>query len=240
MSTIIEGTAQTLQLAADLAAGSTPVETVPPRRRPAVLHLSRTQILDATAACLRESGYDGTTIRRISARLNCAVGSIYRYFQDKRALLSTVAEQRFAPVEQAVRDRVAVARTIAMYAHIAAAEPDQYRLMFWLSSISRNGASLPAAVVSIVEGWGRQLGDSRSAERLWSQLHGGIMLGIGPEDLMATWDELANVAQGQTEDRHEVGSINQMPDPQAMDSAAASEPPAPVNSEDGEEDLTLL
>ena len=57
-----------------------------PVRVPAVL--SRGQILDATETCLAELGYDGTTIRAIAKRLDCAVGTIYRYFRDKRSLLT--------------------------------------------------------------------------------------------------------------------------------------------------------
>ena len=50
-------------------------------------HLSRDQILDATGRCLASRGYDATTIRTIAGVLDCAVGSIYRYFRDKRELL---------------------------------------------------------------------------------------------------------------------------------------------------------
>ncbi len=69
---------------------SAPVEATPaaapaPSSSSPSSPLSQDGILDATEACLQEHGYDGTTIRRIAGRLECAVGTIYRHFTDKRA-----------------------------------------------------------------------------------------------------------------------------------------------------------
>ncbi len=154
---------------------SAPAPT-PTVKTPAV-HLSRAQILHATAICLAEVGYDGTTIRRIAKQLNCAVGSIYRYFEDKRSLLDAVTQARFEPVAQVAE--VSAERSAALYAHAAADEPQQYRLMFWLASVGRPDGvpGVPAVIQQIIEVWARQMGDRRKAERFWAQLHGRIMLG---------------------------------------------------------------
>lgn len=142
-------------------------------------HLSRTQILDATDACLVTYGYDGTTIRRIAKQLDCAVGSIYRYFTDKRELLSAVTQRRFEPVETATEAGLAMDQVYRMYSRIADEQPEQYRLMFWLASVGKASAGrhLPATIEKLLQLWGERLGDRRQAEFQWAQLHGHLMLG---------------------------------------------------------------
>ncbi len=159
----------------------------PRAQKPDAVQLSRAQILHATAICLAESGYDGTTIRRIAKQLNCAVGSIYRYFDDKRSLLDAVTQARFEPVAQVAE--VSAERSAALYAHAAADEPQQYRLMFWLASIGQPDGvpGVPTIVSRIIDSWAQQMGDRRKAERFWSQLHGRIMLGeVGPDSSNAS------------------------------------------------------
>ena len=164
----------------------------PRTQKPDAVQLSRAQILHATAICLAEEGYDGTTIRRIAKQLNCAVGSIYRYFKDKRSLLDAVTQARFDPVAKVAE--VSAERSAALYAHAAADEPQQYRLMFWLASVGKmNGEAghpgavpeavpgVPVIVSQIIDSWAKHMGDRRKAERFWSHLHGRIMLGeVGP------------------------------------------------------------
>jgi AcrR family transcriptional regulator len=158
-----------------------PRRPIPPTAKQPAVHLSRVQILHATAVCLAECGYDGATIRRIAKQLNCAVGSIYRYFDDKRSLLDAVTQARFEPVAQVAE--VSAERSAALYAHAAADEPQQYRLMFWLASVGdhREAPGVPDVIQRIITAWAGQMGDRRKAERFWAQLHGRIMLGeVGP------------------------------------------------------------
>lgn len=179
-------------VAADTTEGASGEAAVPVSNHPGSSRgqtgptLSLDQILDATAECLAESGYDGTTIRRIAARLSCAVGSIYRYCSDKRALLSQVTQRRFDPVVQAVDDFVPLPHTVLRYAQVAAEDPQQYRLMFWLASLDTESHpdAIPPVVRRIIDGWTRQLGDPRAAERLWSQVHGQLMLGHAPQAIV--------------------------------------------------------
>lgn len=158
-----------------------PKRPIPTTTKQPAVHLSRTQILHATAVCLAECGYDGTTIRRIAKQLNCAVGSIYRYFDDKRSLLDAVTQARFEPVAQVAE--VSAERSAALYAHAAADEPQQYRLMFWLASVGdhHEAPGVPDVIQRIIAAWTVQMGNRRKAERFWAQLHGRIMLGeVGP------------------------------------------------------------
>ena len=95
--------------------------------------LSRTQILEATFFCLREEGYEATTIRRIAKRLDCAIGSIYRYFKDKRDLLSAVTQELLQPVVVGLENGSPIDRSIGMYCRLATGDAEAYRLMFWLA-----------------------------------------------------------------------------------------------------------
>jgi len=48
---------------------------------------TRERVLEAAVACFEESGYDATTTAAIAARAGIAVGTLYGYFRDKRAIL---------------------------------------------------------------------------------------------------------------------------------------------------------
>ncbi|MEM6459264.1 MAG: TetR/AcrR family transcriptional regulator [Planctomycetota bacterium] len=149
--------------------------------------LSREQILDATAVCLEDLGYDGTTIRRIAKQLDCAVGSIYRYFDDKRALLAAVIQRRFEPVLDRIDQGAPAEASAGLYVEIARDQPELYRLMFWLASVGRtaDAPTLPAVVQKVIERWARQHGDPAAAEALWARVHGAILLGRSIDDLHA-------------------------------------------------------
>lgn len=141
--------------------------------------LDRDQILDATQACLAEHGYDGTTIRRIAGALGCAVGSIYRYFKDKRELLIALGDREFHAVEQAMARGATLDESIGMYRRTADANAVLYRLMFWLSAVSMGTDRLPVprSVEAILDRWAEAIGSRDRAERVWAQLHGSVMLG---------------------------------------------------------------
>src|SRR4051812_46315046 len=105
----------------------TPRETAP------AVQLSREQILAATSQCLQKEGYDATTIRKIASLLNCAVGSIYRYFRDKHELLSIVTQQVLDPVVAATESGSSMEGSVRLYHRIVTQSPESYRLMFWLA-----------------------------------------------------------------------------------------------------------
>jgi len=48
---------------------------------------TRMRVLEAAVECFDENGYDETTTAMIAARAEVAVGSVYGYFADKRAIL---------------------------------------------------------------------------------------------------------------------------------------------------------
>ena len=179
MSTVANGMAVTTP---PLTLQKPPEEDVAPAPSKHIPFLSRQQILDATLSCLLESGYDGTTIRRIAKHLGCAVGSIYRYFTDKRELLDAVTSRRFEPVAESIEAGASIQEGFGAYARTAVDQPELYRLMFWLHSVGNTTeAKLPPIIDRMITAWSAKLGDRRTAERLWALLHGGIMLGRGSD-----------------------------------------------------------
>ncbi|MEQ9454228.1 MAG: TetR/AcrR family transcriptional regulator [Phycisphaeraceae bacterium] len=166
------------------AEGNQQEQAAKPRSR---APLSRDQILEATQVCLNDLGYDGTTIRKIASQLGCAVGSIYRYFKDKRDLLAEVTQRRFDPVLELIEDGAPAARSLERYIEVASAEPEQYRLMFWLASLSDKEATraLPGMIEKLLAAWSMQTG--ASAEKLdaaWCVVHGGLMIGLPTQQLV--------------------------------------------------------
>jgi len=157
--------------------------------------LSRQAILDATAQAMAEVGYDGTTIRKIASLLNCAVGSIYRYFTDKRQLLLAVAEQRLDGVVAVIEAGGSFEQSVHAYVDAVLEEPETYRMMFWLSCLGRAGQQqplLPAAVTHVIENWGRRLGDAQLARQAWTALHGSIMLDESRPQMLAAVHRVLN------------------------------------------------
>ena len=171
--------------------------------------LSREQILDATAVCLHRHGYDGTKIRKIADLLGCAVGSIYRYFEDKREVLTVVTQRRFEDVAARAEAGETLATTTRAYCETAAAELEQYQLMFWLASIARPQAagdgdppsgSLPPMVRRVIAAWSEELGEEHAARRLWSQIHGDLMMGLSVQTILADLPASADRASVRTAD----------------------------------------
>lgn len=139
--------------------------------------LSRSQILLAADRVLAEAGYDGTTIRRIAGELDCAVGSIYRYFVDKRELLGAVVQRRFEPLAQRLEAGEPSAVAARAYVDLARAQPQYYHLMFWLAAVAQpRRPAIPAVVRRMILAWSEQLGGA-DAEQLWMRLHGAVTLG---------------------------------------------------------------
>src|SRR5436853_7463909 len=53
----------------------------------------RTQILDAAVACFAKRGFHQASRHDISAEAGISVGLIYRYFQNKEAVISAMADR---------------------------------------------------------------------------------------------------------------------------------------------------
>src|SRR4051795_4187026 len=53
----------------------------------------RSQILDAGLVCFAKRGFHQTSMHDISAEAGISVGLIYRYFQNKEAVISAMADE---------------------------------------------------------------------------------------------------------------------------------------------------
>jgi AcrR family transcriptional regulator len=69
--------------------------TVPLRRRPVQQRSAKRveQMLEACAALIDELGYDGVTTTLIAERAEVAVGSLYQFFPDKRAVVQALTQR---------------------------------------------------------------------------------------------------------------------------------------------------
>lgn len=65
------------------------------------------RILDAACAEVVERGYDAASTSGIAKRAEIAVGSVYRYFPDKRSLIQAIERRNQARYTEAVSERLA-------------------------------------------------------------------------------------------------------------------------------------
>lgn len=75
---------------------SSPARRTQEERRTA----TRAGLLDATAACLVEHGYQGTSTTAVCARAGVSQGALFRYFPTKQALLSASAEHLYEQLDE--------------------------------------------------------------------------------------------------------------------------------------------
>ncbi|MQY05523.1 TetR/AcrR family transcriptional regulator [Actinomadura macrotermitis] len=81
----------------------------PLRRRPAQRRSAERvqRMLDACADILDEDGYDGLTTTRIAQRAEVAIGSVYQFFPDKRAVAQALALRNLESFGERVSARLA-------------------------------------------------------------------------------------------------------------------------------------
>jgi len=83
------------------------MEDVPMRRRPQQARSQQTvdSILDAAADLVAEAGYESVTTNAIAERAGISIGTLYRYFPDKDAILRGLAVRHLEKV-RAIYDEV--------------------------------------------------------------------------------------------------------------------------------------
>lgn len=64
----------------------------------------RAALLGAATAVLAQEGYARTSLRRVAQRAGCTTGAVTYYFADKKALLLSLAEERFDSYDAMLRD----------------------------------------------------------------------------------------------------------------------------------------
>ena len=144
--------------------------------------LSRQHILEATEAVFSAAGYDGTTIRAIAGKLGCAVGSIYRYFDDKATLLLACSSRVIEPVVNQFEYGVSIGDSIRLYVRQARAHAEMYSLLIWLGARApAPGTGVASVIENVIAGWSKLGADGRA---IWATVHGMLVLGAGEEQIV--------------------------------------------------------
>ncbi|MGH3515944.1 MAG: TetR family transcriptional regulator [Haloechinothrix sp.] len=83
-------------------------ELTPLRRQPVQQRSAKrvAQMLDSCAALIDELGYDALTTTLIAKRAEVAVGSLYQFFPDKRAVVQALTQRNFEHFMQRVQERL--------------------------------------------------------------------------------------------------------------------------------------
>ncbi|EID54245.1 TetR family transcriptional regulator [Saccharomonospora xinjiangensis] len=86
----------------------TQAETTPLRRQPVQQRSAKRveRMLDASAELLDEVGYEGLTTTLIAKRAGVAVGSLYQFFPDKRAVVQALTQRNLERFVTAVNERL--------------------------------------------------------------------------------------------------------------------------------------
>lgn len=108
------------------------------KRRERDREAMRRRILDAAKQLFLREGFDNVSMRRIASRIEYSPAALYRYFKNKREILSVLREEGFVRLvaqqeasRQACPDPLERLRTgMTKYIRFALAEPDRYQLMF--------------------------------------------------------------------------------------------------------------
>jgi AcrR family transcriptional regulator len=69
-------------------------------------------MLDACAALLDEVGYEGLTTTLVASRAGVAIGSLYQFFPDKRAIVQALAMRNLDAFVARVQDRLTCGATM--------------------------------------------------------------------------------------------------------------------------------
>ncbi|MEU2119018.1 TetR family transcriptional regulator [Streptomyces sp. NPDC016459] len=76
------------------------------------------RILDACAALLDETGYEQLSTRAVAGRAGVPIGSVYRFFGNKRAMVAALAHRNLDEYARRVSDRLAEAPVLDAYGAI--------------------------------------------------------------------------------------------------------------------------
>ncbi|HEV7973438.1 MAG: hypothetical protein QOI21_2812 [Actinomycetota bacterium] len=93
----------------DIQAAKATAEATPLRRQPVQQRSAKRveQMLDASAQLIDELGYDALTTTLIAKRAGVAVGSLYQFFPDKRAVVQALTQRNLERFIASVTERLA-------------------------------------------------------------------------------------------------------------------------------------
>lgn len=172
----------------------------------------RRRILDAAKQLFVKEGFDNVSLRRIASKIEYSPAALYRYFRNKKEILSVLREEGFARfVERQVAGRERFPDPVARlrdgargYIQFAMSEPEYYHLMFstscdqvdlegeWaassLKSFHNFRANVEEAVASEYFG---EVETETLVFALWSQVHGlAHLIGTGQVAVLSGVEEM--------------------------------------------------
>ena len=174
----------------------------------------RDAVIALAMAAARDGAIENLSMREISRRLGVSPGAIYRHFEDRDAILKTVAEAGFAllgerfqaamPVGSSARDRAdALARfqgLVLAYVTFARTHYGLWRLMFGpagCKSRFRDPSRAPTYMwlgksLAELEAFGR-ISTATAADQYfaWTAVHGFADLHSGPGEETPLLDDLS-------------------------------------------------
>lgn len=106
-------------------AGAKPLRRVPVQGR-SVARVAR--MLDACAELVDQVGYDGLTTTLLAERAGVAIGSVYQFFPDKRAIVQALTLRSLESYLERLADRMA-AESFAHWWEVVDAAIDEYIVM---------------------------------------------------------------------------------------------------------------
>jgi AcrR family transcriptional regulator len=152
-------------------------------------------IRDAARELLEREGPDGLSMRRLSVRLGVHPPTLYRHFQDKRAVENAIASQCFWECGDAMLDALDDAEDpltaiTQAYRRWGLAHPHLYRLVFGRPldrGLDRDAMLHIGSAIREVA-----VGDRTAARAIWACVHGLVVLEIDDRfppgsDLDAIW-----------------------------------------------------
>ncbi|MEA2450993.1 MAG: hypothetical protein QOG63_2925 [Thermoleophilaceae bacterium] len=145
--------------------------------------LSRERILDAAGSIVRGQGVDALSMRRLAQELDVWPMSVYRYFQDKDALLDALAAGAAGQVGPPAagadwRDRM---RALLGDARAALAGPGGLGGRLPRAFLTPEGLRVPEAGLAILSAAGFTAAEAASAWRaLWSYTFGFATFTLAP------------------------------------------------------------
>ncbi len=164
----------------------------PKQRRERERQATKQAILQAALEIASEEGWQAVTIRHVAERIEYSPSAIYKYFEEKEAILHTLLLQGFqqmlAALERsAEQERNPSERLLQLaiaYWNFAWHHPTVYQLMFDLKGKVREVEEAKAAfliVRKVIEEWSQANGVTlasldASVDILWAMMHGLIAL----------------------------------------------------------------
>lgn len=110
------------------------------------------EIIHAASEEFATRGLENFSMRRLSARMGCAVGTVYLYFDDKQDLLNAVVEDSFRLLNETLQASAAAAAPgrmlhgmVRAYVNFGLEHPHHYRCAFALSGTMKSKHYKPHA-----------------------------------------------------------------------------------------------